>query len=458
MRVKRYDQEKIKSEVLSYLKLNGKSSLLTLKTVFPYSQAFLSRILNSLEDKIFVLGKARETEYAAKRIFDENNLNYPLFEIHENGTTKELGIITPIEPKGFYFSSKSKKILSQYSIDLPYFLNDLRPSGFLGHLVPNQNPELNLPKDIRMWSAEHCLKYLSLKSWDNIGNLIIGNIAFQKYLTKCTKKTVYKGTESTERIKNYELLANDVLSYGEAGSSAGGEQPKFLTTLLPENKPVIVKFSPPINSDIGIRVADLLICEHIALKILNKNGYDSTKSEIIITKDHTFLELERFDRLAEFGRKGLISLGTLDAEFSGVMGTWCETAKALIKLKIIPKEFYEEIRFRELFGYFIANNDMHLFNLSFYTEENEIKKIAPVYDMLPMLFKPTNNQIVKRTFTAPLPYPEDGKIWKNAYKLALQFWENVLNDKNISKSFKKIATDCLHTLNEQREIEKLLPK
>lgn len=43
--------------------------------------------------------------------------------------------------------------------DLPWFLFDLRPSGFLGRFVPMRHPELGLPVDIRAWSAEHLLGY-----------------------------------------------------------------------------------------------------------------------------------------------------------------------------------------------------------------------------------------------------------------------------------------------------------
>ncbi|KAB8039769.1 hypothetical protein GCL60_05760 [Silvanigrella paludirubra] len=455
MRVKPYNQEKIKTEILSFLKLNGKSNIARLKKHFPYSQSFFSRIFKLLDQEIIILGKARETEYAAKRIIDGKNSSYPIYEILEDSSSLKIGILYAIEPKGFYFLSHLKNISSEYSVDLPYFLNDLRPSGFLGHLVPNLNPELNLPKDIRIWSSEHCLKYLTTKSFDNIGNLIIGDLAFQKYLSQ---KTQTNGIEFLKRAEQFELYANNVLSYGEPGSSAGGEQPKFLSNLLPQNKQVLVKFSPPLHSDIGVRVADLLICEHLALNTLHKNNIESAQSEIIFTKNRIFLELERFDRIPNLGRKGLITLGSLDAEFSGTMGTWSETSINLMKKKIIPKEFYNEIRLLELFGHFIGNNDMHLFNLSFYFSKNKVIKIAPVYDMLPMLFRPMNNQIVPKTFSPPLPLPEDSNIWDKAYQLAIQFWNAVLNDKNISSSFKVIAQDCLFILNKQKDIGKLLPK
>jgi HipA-like C-terminal domain len=458
MQTKPFDKEKIKSEIISYLRLNGKSSVHMLRKSFPYSQAFLSRLLSSLDNEIIVLGKARETEYAASRKIDGTDSLFPIYEVQEDGTSKQFGILHAIEPKGFYFSANAKNTHSSFTIDLPYFLNDMRPSGFLGHLIPNQNADLNLPKDIRMWSAEHCLKYLSCRSWDNIGNFIIGEKSFQNYILNFNGEINKKGIDKKNRAKKYSLLANDALSLGAPGSSAGGEQPKFLTTLFPENKPVIVKFSPPTDTEIGERVADLLICEHIALQVLKKYSHDTTDSEIIVHENRVFLEMKRFDRLNKFGRRGLVSLGTLDAEFSGVMGTWTETAKLLVKKKILSVNYLEEIRWRELFGEFIANNDMHLFNLSFFTSGLHVTKLAPTYDMLPMLFKPINNQLVSRKFTPPLPLPSDAKIWEEVYQAATLFWNEVLNDNRISKPFKKIAKDCLHKIKEQQGIAHLLPK
>lgn len=81
MRVKPFNQEKIKSEVLSFLKLNGKSNITSLKRHFPYSQSFFSRIFKILDQEIVFLGKARETEYAAKRIIEGKNSSYPIYEI-----------------------------------------------------------------------------------------------------------------------------------------------------------------------------------------------------------------------------------------------------------------------------------------------------------------------------------------------------------------------------------------
>jgi hypothetical protein len=283
-------------------------------------------------------------------------------------------------PQGFYFESKIiSETKSSIYPDLPYFLNDLRPAGFLGRLIPRQNTDLNLPSDISFWSADNCLVFLTSRTWNTIGNYIVGEASFQLYLQNY--QSIKQGINNAAREKSYLQYADDILSIGDIGSSAGGEQPKFMTMLLPNKKQVIVKFSPPIDTEIGLRVADLMICEHLALQVLKKYSQESANSKILLFENKVFLEVERFDRGDTLARRGLISLCSLDAEFTGITGTWSQTSKALIEEKIIPKSFYKNIRWREIFGNLIANADMHLYNLSFFTRGLNVIALAPVYDM-----------------------------------------------------------------------------
>jgi hypothetical protein len=51
----------------------------------------------------------------------------------------------------------------------------------------------------------------------------------------------------------------------------------------------------------------------------------------------------------------------------------------------------------------IANTDRHFGNLAFYDNYNGRFELAPVYDMLPMLFAPEHDQTVARIFQPPDP-------------------------------------------------------
>lgn len=452
---KNLDKSKLEAEVLTYLRRNGASTQQAIRDKFLISQPTLSRILSNLKTDILVIGKARETKYVALRKID-NRSEFPIYEILNDGNSRHLGILYATYPQGFYFLAKTQDASSSLFPDLPYFLNDIRPTGYLGRLIPLQNQDLHLPNDIHFWTAEHCLKYLSIRGWNTIGNLIVGEKAFQLYLENC--RNPQHTINSKNRKKQYPLYATEILSMGDPGSSAGGEHPKFITILLPENQHVLVKFSPPTNTDIGIRIADLLICEYIALRVLKKHGQDAADAEIISHDNRIFLEIKRFDRIGQFSRRGLISLGSLDAEFSGVGGSWSATSIALAKNKIISESLLEKIRFRELFGEYIANNDMHSFNLSFITKGQRIIDLAPAYDMTCMLFMPRNYQIIPIEFNPPLPSVEDKKIWNTVYLAAIEFWGEVLKDDRISPSFKVIARKCKDKITDLQELAGMLPK
>jgi len=455
MRRKNLDKSNLQAEILTYLRRNGASTLQSIRDKFLISQPSLSRILSSLKADILVIGKARETKYAALRKID-NCSEFPIYEIQKDGNSRHLGVLYGIYPQGFYFLTKTEDAISSLFPDIPYFLNDIRPAGYLGRLIPLQNQDLHLPKDIHLWSANHCLKYLSIRGWNTVGNLIVGENAFQLYLENC--RNPQHAINSKNRKKQYALYANEILSMGDPGSSAGGEHPKFTTILLPENQHVLVKFSPPADTDLGIRIADLLICEYIALQVLKKHGQDAADAEIISQDNRIFLEVKRFDRIGKFSRLGLISLGSLDAEFTGVSSSWSETSIELANNKIIPENLLEKIRFRELFGEYIANNDMHSFNLSFITQGQRVIDLAPTYDMSCMLFMPRNYQIIPIEFKPPLPSVKDKKIWKNVYLAAVEFWEDVLKDDRISSSFKVIARKCKDKIIDLKELAGLLPK
>src|SRR5690606_41232569 len=67
------------------------------------------------------------------------------------------------------------------------------------------------------------------------------------------------------------------------GSSAGGEQPKFLARLLDGSgaeRSVLVKFSAPMDQTPGRRWADLLACEWLALEILDRKSTRLNSSHV----------------------------------------------------------------------------------------------------------------------------------------------------------------------------------
>lgn len=406
---------------------DGPQSRQKLEQVAGVSQATISRLLRSMSD-VVVLGKNNKAiEYGVTRA---NSSPVSIYEVDEDGTVREVAEMTILEPRHY-------AIDGQVSEGLPFFLNDLRPSGFLGRLVPRQNADLDLPEDIRLWSDEITLRYLASRAYDLVGNLLVSD-----RIAAAVQHGSFPKPPIIERAE-FEKAADNVLAFGVPGSSAAGEHPKFLMT-DPSGQQKIVKFSPPVSHPVGRRVADVLIAEHLALNTLAEGGISAAQTTIFTGPRRVFLEIERFDRIPHStGRRGVISLASLSAHHLGDYRGWVEDAEKLMRHNIITAECLRTIRQLALFGQLIANSDMHEGNLSFFSHGlGHVTTVTPAYDMGPMLYAPRHLQIVDIPFEPTPRRHRDNDIWPNIFAMALTFWERVATDTRISKEFRAIAREA----------------
>jgi hypothetical protein len=159
-----------------------------------------------------------------------------------------------------------------------------------------------------------------------------------------------------------------------------------------------------------------------------------------MARGRTFLEAERFDRHGGRGRSGLVSLAALANQYLGVRDNWATATASLAKMRVISNEDAETARRLATFGRLIANTDMHFGNLSFHLSFDRKPTLAPVYDMLPMLYAPTAGDVVAaREFDPPLPAAGTLDIWKEIAGLAVEYWRQVSLHRNVSADFAAIA-------------------
>lgn len=419
-------------------------------------QSAFSRLVCSAPDELLLAGRGRATRYAARRPIPGVDLRVPIYAVSDGESQSRLiALLHSVEPAGFYLESRDASVGSGFYQDLPYFLYDLRPAGFLGRLIPRRHPELELPSDIRFWTAEHCLRYLVRHGWDMPGNLICGQEAFRLYLARVQSPP--SPVAHAERRQRYPRLADEVLASGPPGSSTAGEHPKFTATRLPERQPVLVKFSPPTDSRIGRRIADLLICEHLALETLASCGHPAARSELIQAAGRVFLELERFDRLGVARRRGTLALTALDAELVGRLGRWTRSLEDLVRAGRATAADLELTSFRELFGRLIGNSDMHPGNLSFFVEGERTSGLAPAYDMLPAAYAPMRGECPEPPFEPAPPAPSEATVWTPAHEAAVGFWAQAARQPGISRSFQRIAAANAATLERMGSLADLLP-
>jgi HipA-like C-terminal domain len=406
------------------------------------------------------LGKGPATRYIGRRAVREVPRDVPIYEITAQGTTERFGILSPAGDSGFCVQRPGGEI--SYFGDLPYFLDTLRLQGFLGRTIAQNHQELMLPSDVRNWSADHCLRYLVEFGWDSVGNFILGDGAFRRYLDERLKAPEF--ISKSERPAAYEERADQLLERARVGSSAGGEQPKFLATIGQELREVLVKFSPPHVERVGRRIADLLIAEHLASQVLSEHGVSAVSSEIVLGRARTFLEVERFDRIrngdAPPGRRGVLSLEALDLEHwgDGSRTDWGGVCRKLETQAQIPKGCADSAEFLTLFGQLIANTDMHGGNLSFLTSGTQVLELAPVYDMLPMLYVPLQGNVVTPSFQPNIRWEmTDRAVLQAASAAALVFWRRFAEDARVSRDMRKIADENHKIVERIASIDAFLP-
>jgi hypothetical protein len=443
-----------RSELLSFLGKEGSASAREAAAALGVSQPAFSRIAKASQHDLLIVGRARAVRYAAYRDLPRLGRTVPIFDVDAERRSRKIAILHATRPNGFYVESLSADVQSGFFADLPYFLDDLRPSGFLGRLAPLQHPHLELPSDIGVWTSNNCLEYLARCGSNLPGNFIVGDEAFRLYLEGSLSPP--GPIPSSSRPERFEEIANDVMAFGIPGSSAAGEQPKFITSVEGSGE-VIVKFSPPLDGPIARRIADLLISEHLAHEALRAHGHASLESEIVAGTQRVFLQTRRFDRTLEGGRIGTISLAPLDAELVGSLGTWSQTATSLAAQGRISPDLATEVRWLELFGKLIANTDMHLGNLSFFVRGTQLLGLAPTYDMLPMLYVPQQSTIVPKKFSVSTPGPELASHWSSALTAAKAFWDAVSDDARISSGFRHLAAENRAQLEPLSGLERLLP-
>jgi len=410
------------------------------------SQPTLSRTISALqrEGRIVRVGVTRGARYGLARPVDDVGSQWPLFRVDESGRLLELGPLHALE-RNFYYVPCGMGRLRGITEGMPYFLQDGRPDGFLGRAIPRAFPELGLPARIVDWTDDHFLKYLARRAPDNVGDLILGEGSLERYMARAHESWIIA---AKDRAARYTELAASAMAGAPAGSSAQGEQPKFLVQLEEQGRRthVLVKFSPLRTSESGQRWADLLLCEHLAHELFARAGIPASRSRWLPLGDRAYLEVERFDRVGAEGRRGAVSLHAVDLARYGRLDSWSECARRLEAESLLAPQEAQRIRLIDLFAQLIANTDRHFGNITLFDRYEGPYELAPVYDMLPMLFAPQHEQRVDRPYAPAPPTAASLCAWEQARFLAEQYWALLAGDSRLSESFRSLCGRCLEKL------------
>ncbi|MBF5041549.1 type II toxin-antitoxin system HipA family toxin YjjJ [Simulacricoccus sp. 17bor-14] len=391
------------------------------------SRPTVSRFLQGLGDRVCQMGRTRGTRYVLTRALEGLGSRLPLWRITEAGRAESLGELHLLATGDHWLQREHAPAILFEGI--PPFVVDMSPQGYLGRTFALRHPELSLPEHLQRWTDDQRLLALARRGEDCVGNLVLGRESLDRWLQDEVRPV---------QRESYPKLATGSAQNPE-GSSAGGEQPKFLAFV--EGRHVLVKF---VGGDgaAADRRRDLLVCEHLALEHLREAGVDAARSRWFDLGGFRFLEVERFDRVGLRGRRGLLSLAALDA-YVGAGRGWRAVARGLREQGWLDAGQEQRVRWLDVFGQLTGNTDRHLGNLSLFAEVDATPlQVAPCYDMLPMLFAPHDLQVVERDFKPEPPTSETLDVWSTAAAQASAYWERLAASPHLGDALRARAEHC----------------
>ena len=423
-------------DLLAHLRMKGMASAREFGSALGVSQPSVSRRIQAAGERICRMGQTRATRYACTRVLPGLGTSLPIHRVDPEGRCTSVGRLWLLDGGRHWLTGA--EVLFE---GLPPFASDMRPQGYFGKGFSARYPKLELPSRTTHWNDDQVLLSLARRGEDCVGDLLIGEESLDRWF----------------RLEPVSLGRVDFPQWAvrsekeHVGSSAGGEQPKFLT--YSEGRHVLVKFASHDAGRAAGRWRDLLVCESLALEVIREAGLDAATARWFDEGGYRFLEVERFDRVGARGRRGMLSLEALDNEYFGIAGhgvKWTQLAPQLLERGMLSSEDARRLRWLDVFGQLIANSDRHFGNVSFLETGAERFRLAPAYDMLPMTHAPSATSVVDRPFEPEPPTAATLDIWADAAHHASRFWTRVAQEEALSEEYRALARRCGESVERER--------
>src|ERR1035437_2667152 len=296
----------LENSILAWLTKFGVATSEDLQHIFGKSQATISRLLGNLSSSVLRIGAGKSSRYAKLSEIGPHSAQQPVWWTGEDGQVVRIGTVSSIAGNRVHLALNLDEVGAHAVMtvdELPWQLSSLKVQGFLGRIHAQKFPLFD--HDPKMWTTTQTLEAALMLS-DAPGAISIGAPhAIEQHISL-----------SSETLgEDLDRISRSVATSLPAGSSAGGEQPKFLA-LLDGREHVLVKMSPPRGTPYGERWSDLLHAEQIASSVLSDAGVAVAVTTVVCTEKRTYLLSSRFDRVGLRGRRHAVAL---DAVHSAVV-------------------------------------------------------------------------------------------------------------------------------------------
>lgn len=420
--------------VVASLRARSLATSAELQALTGKSQPTLSRALRALGGQVVAIGQGKATRYGIAQTIRGMAAQQALWFTDAHGVAERWGVLTFLAGDALHVSARGIDVLTRGQV--PWFLAPLRLQGFLGR---EWALRLGLDRDPEHWPLEQVL-FAALRIDDAIGAISLGE--------PVGEVVPEAPVDLVARAAHYDALASNVTATLPAGSSAGGEQSKFLTGLTSGAR-VLVKFTPPRGTPFGERWHDLLHTEALALQLLAEHFVPVAQTRVIESAGRTYLESTRFDRLGSHGsgRRHVVALDAVHAQFvTGARQNWPATCDALVLQRRLSPQDAAGVRALFEFGRAIGNTDMHFGNLSLWADDPVQGRftLAPLYDMLPMRWRPDGFYGLQDY--APFE-PPPGACWQrddggaSPRGIAGEFWRRASKHAALSRALRRVAAE-----------------
>ena len=431
--------------ILGHLATRGIASAAELQSVLGKSQPTLSRLLAELSGRVLTLGRARATRYGIAKSIRGLPSQQPIWWTGEDGTPARIGTLSLLGGDLLHVDitaggAGSHAFGTTTQSALPWFLSPLQAQGFLGRLLAQRLAGAGIEAAPERWNLETVL-FAALHLHDAAGAISIGEpwSALTGTAAAATHTSLPANDKQLPAV--LDQLAADVARTLPAGSSAGGEQPKFLA-LLDDGRHVLVKFTPPRGTPFGERWADLLQAEALASQVLAEHGVPVADTRVVDSAQRRYLLSARFDRLGARGRRHVVAVGAAHQAFvPDAYMHWAASCEALARQRRLSPLDARRAEALLHFGRLIGNTDMHSGNLGLFVALQDLARgrftLAPVYDMLPMRWRP-DAALGGAADYAPFE-PDPRSAASPAVGPARAFWQRLAAQAGASRALRSVA-------------------